>query len=178
MDINYLVSRVEYDPLTGVFTWKRRTDANVGAWWNTRFANKVAGGISKAGDTSYWTIRIDGTLFLAHRLAWMIYHGEVPNIIDHINMDTLDNRIENLRNVDRVVNGRNSRRKSNNTSGVNGVYWHKQIGRWCAEGHYTESGIHKKKFLGSFVNIEDATRAREVWEESEGNFTETHGKYF
>ena len=45
---------------------------------------------------------------------------------------------------------------SNNTSGVTGVYWHKQIKKWCAVIRING----KQKHLGSYDNFEDAKRAR------------------
>jgi hypothetical protein len=43
-----------------------------------------------------------------HRLAWFLVYGEWPiGVIDHINRDPLDNRIENLRDVDSRANSHN-----------------------------------------------------------------------
>ena len=53
---------------------------------------------------------------------------------------------------------------------------HGQNKNWVAEAYYTEDGVHKKKTLGSYKNLEDAASARRKWEESEGNFTDRHGE--
>lgn len=46
--------------------------------------------------------------YYAHRIVWLLVHGEWPTeIIDHINRNRNDNRIENLRDTNRVVNGLN-----------------------------------------------------------------------
>lgn len=42
-----------------------------------------------------------------HRLAWFLVYGYWPEIIDHINRDTLDNRIVNLRDVSIRLNQHN-----------------------------------------------------------------------
>jgi len=69
----------------------------------------------------YKTIYLGGKInkrFLAHRVLWVLWYGEYPNIIDHINNDTQDNRKSNLRNVDAKGNSANraepTRLKPNN----------------------------------------------------------------
>jgi hypothetical protein len=42
-----------------------------------------------------------------HQYAYWIIHREVPEVIDHINMDKLDNRICNLRASTPLENGQN-----------------------------------------------------------------------
>lgn len=40
----------------------------------------------------------------AHQLAWFLFNKEVPNVIDHIDRDILNNKISNLRNVNLQIN--------------------------------------------------------------------------
>lgn len=174
---------LDYDPVSGVFTWKQDRPIShfktVGAYrtWKSRFSGKVAGCQNQAGlNTKYVLIRVFGKPYLAHRLAWLFSYGVWPEFhIDHIDGDGQNNSINNLRDVPPDVNGKNARRKKNNTSGVNGVYLHKQTGKWCAEGHYTECGIKKKKYLGLFPCIKSAEAARLAWEEEQGGFSDKHG---
>jgi len=79
---------LDYNPLSGEFTWK------------VNASQKKAG--DKAGYTKgrYSQIGIGGRLFLAHRLAWLIFHGAEPEFqIDHRNQVKSDNRIANLRHA-------------------------------------------------------------------------------
>ena len=173
----------EYSSETGVISWKldrplyHFKDISSYKIWKGKFSGKVTGCVQLAsGNRYYKTIRIAGKLFLAHRLAWFLYYGKWPSShIDHMNGDSLDNCILNLREVSSSDNGKNANRKKNNTSGVNGVYFHKQNLNWVAEAHWTEDGLTKKKSLGSFKEIEDAAKARSAWEQENG-FTERHGK--
>jgi hypothetical protein len=78
-------------------------------------------------------------------------------VVDHINGDTLDNRRSNLRIVAHQNNMRNQAGpQKNNTSGILGVSWHKQRGKWNARIGHNGSKIH----LGLFDNLEDATKER------------------
>lgn len=78
-------------------------------------------------------VRIDGKYYLLHRLAWMYVHGEFPNgDIDHINRVRNDNRLTNLRVVNRCVNQQNRSLQVNNTSGVAGVIYGKKSNSWIA----------------------------------------------
>jgi len=134
---------LHYDPDTGVF-------ARLMSRGNTTKGN-IAGNIETNG---YVVIYIDGKSYKAHRLAWLYVNGYMPSDqTDHINQDRSDNRIANLREVDRVTNGRNQRRASNNTSGIEG----------------------KLKYLGLYKCKEEAhQRRREA--EKEYNFHENHGR--
>lgn len=174
---------LEYCPISGVVRWKENRPSN--HFFNesaykvyiARFSGKPAGHSIKIGNTSYLQIRIFSKLYLAHRLAWFLYYGVWPsNQVDHLDGNGENNAIWNLRDKPNYLNGRNCRMSKNNTSGVNGVYFHKQTRKWIAEGHYTENGLNKKTYLGVYSLLEDAEKARLDWEELLGGFTERHGK--
>lgn len=86
-----------------------------------------------------------------------------PNskVIDHINHRKFDNRKHNLRECTYSNNNMNRGLHSNNTSGVTGVSWNKNIEKWCA----TIRINGKQKHLGSFKNFEDAVKIRKEAEE-------------
>lgn len=181
LEHSFLIEALDYNQENGIFIWKERPVKHFNAMGsyrqtNKRFAGKQAGFIQNYSDNvSYLQIRLQNKLYLAHRLAWFYVNKEWPHIIDHIDRDGLNNSISNLRNVDSISNGRNCRLSKNNTSGYNGIYWNTAANKWCAEGHYTENGINKKKYLGVFENIEEAVRIRKQWEEDTGGFSEIHG---
>lgn len=80
------------------------------------------------------------------------------NSTDHINGDKLDNRAVNLRTCNSAENGWNRKRQKNNTSGHKGIYWHKRDKRWRVQIRVDG----KKKFIGNFMEIDDAVIARDV----------------
>ena len=66
--------------------------------------------------------------------------------IDHINHNTLDNQISNLRNCTLAENNKNVSSHKGSTSRFLGVSWHKQNKKWVA--NIKQGG--KVRYLGSF----------------------------
>jgi len=152
---------LHYDPDTGEFRWRVSRPGVK--------ADSVAGYLKPEG---YFAIKIDYTMYLAHRLAWLATYGEFPpEHIDHINHDRSDNRISNLREANFLENSRNQTIYKNNKSGCNGVGWRPERGKWRANIKVRNRMIH----LGYFAEKEDAISARKAAEE-EHNFHPNHGK--
>lgn len=76
-------------------------------------------------------------------------------LVDHINLDGLDNRRSNLRPATTAQNARNQRRYRNNTSGYKGVTWHRRDQNWQAYIRVDGCRHH----LGAHVTPEEAARA-------------------
>jgi hypothetical protein len=114
----------------------------------------VAGNFAGIG---YKQTRVDGKRYKNHRLIWLWHHGYFPeNDLDHINRVRDDNRIENLREVNRVCNLLNAKQRKSNRSGVTGVSWYKESSKWCAGIKIHSKRIH----LGLHDTILEAARAR------------------
>lgn len=77
--------------------------------------------------------------------------------VDHVNHDTLDNRMCNLKICSKIENLMN---KSSNTSGCCGVSWHKASKKWSAYINNKSKKVH----LGLFKNKQDAINARKTAE--------------
>lgn len=81
-------------------------------------------------------------------------------VIDHINGNTLDNRKSNLKFVTPKENNQNRLTLGKkNKSGVIGVYWSlgkRSLKHWVASIRHND----KPKYLGRFLHIEDAIKAR------------------
>jgi len=114
--------------------------------WTTRFLNKKAG--SYAG--IYVNISIKGSRHQAHRIIFLMHHGYLPKIVDHINGKTQDNRIENLRAATHTENLRNCKVPKTNTSGYKNVVWHSQRKKWNVKLTIN----HKNTSFGLYDDIE------------------------
>ena len=169
-----------YDSETGDFYWKPRprdmfkTLRSYNAF-NTRFANKKAGtphNVNPHGSGYItWGICVLGHYRIAARLAWFMYYGEWPkDQIDHINGNSIDNRIENLRDVTPGENNRNLSIYSHNKTGVMGV-------NLTSRGKFRARIIvyGKETALGCYSTLEEAAAARKEAEIKYG-FHENHGR--
>jgi len=139
-----------YDPETGVVRWKN--DMRKGGIK----AGTEAGYLRADG---YVEIRLGKRPFMAHRAAWFLHYGELPDCqLDHINRVRNDNRISNLRAASENTfhNNQNRAIGKNNTSGAIGVLWYAPKKRWIArikvKGH--------NKYLGMFKDFDEAVAAR------------------
>jgi len=137
---------LNYDPETGLFTWKKPTGrrAKVGA----RAGAKEGRG--------YRVIGIRGRNYKEHRLAWKWVYGVDPEEeIDHKNGVKTDNWIKNLREATSLQNKHNSSICKHNKSGFKGVYKHSQNGNWVANTTVNHKHIH----IGVFKTPEEASEA-------------------
>ena len=104
-------------------------------------------------DLFYFQHRTKQGIIEMHRFIMNFPKGKY---VDHINHNTLDNRKCNLRICNNADNIRNGKIRTNNKSGYNGICFDKSRNKWLA-------GIkvnYKRIFLGRYVNIEDAIKAR------------------
>lgn len=136
---------LNYDPETGIFTWKAGGRRHKGG--------SIAGRI----DRGYVVIDLNYKAHRAHRLAWLYVHGKWPDeVIDHINGVRNDNRIANLRDVTNAVNCQGFRSISpRNKTGYTGVSWNERLQGFTAARMVNG----KSKFLGVFNTAEEAANA-------------------
>ena len=82
------------------------------------------------------------------------------NEADHINGFTYDNRLRNLRDVNRCDNMKNTRLYDNNKSGYKGVCYNKRQKQWTAYINHNKKHIH----LGTFDSKNEAIKIRKAAE--------------
>jgi hypothetical protein len=136
-----------YDEQSGSLFWKPRGGAH-------RYGGKRAGTVNNHG---YVRVKMDGKDYAAHRIIWAIVHGEIPAgaLIDHINGDTQDNRLCNLRLATPSQNTANSFVSKRSKSGAKGCWYLPRTNRW--QSQIRQNGV--LVYLGTFKTKEEAEAA-------------------
>lgn len=143
-----------YDPETGgliMLTGKRR------------------GHPVKARLGRYLAVKFQGKQFVAHRVIWLLVHGEWPPfLLDHKDGDGTNNRLSNLRLATPQQNMSNMRVCKRNTTGIKGVST--KGNKFIASIYYN----YRKKHLGMFETKELAAKAyADAADELFGEFART-----
>ena len=157
------------DLLNELFTYDRETGEL--SW-------KMSKGTAKKGDVvgcdngrGYLRASINSKLYLVHRLVFLMHKGYLPVVLDHIDGNSRNNRIENLRPASKSQNQHNRKTGKNNTSGFKGVSYNKKTANFRAR----ISHLNKSIFLGHYKTPEEADVAvRAAREELHGSFS-NHG---
>jgi hypothetical protein len=164
LNVERLRQVLNYDPATGMFTWKVSLR-------NRTLPGDKAGYMNNQG---YMLCVIDQQKIRLHRAAWAIYYGTMPEgHLDHINGVRHDNRIENLRIATASENMQNTALRKNSTTKVKGIHLRKDTGKYSSS--ITVNGV--THWLGCFDNISDAKRARLAAENTLHPFNATERIY-
>ena len=117
----------------------------------------IKGGVSGClGSNGYLSTRISGVSYLNHRIVFLYHHGVLPHLIDHIDGNKLNNKIENLRAVSRSGNGQNQKKyQKHNKSKLLGVTFVKSHNLYRAQ--IKKDGI--QEYLGYFKDKTAAHKA-------------------
>ena len=108
--------------------------------------DKPAGYLSK----KYKIVSINYKNYLNHRIIFLWHHGYIPKEIDHIDRNSLNNKIENLREATQSENNCNQKLRVTNKSGLKNIHWASDKKKWIAK-----ITINKKtKFLGAYNDLE------------------------
>jgi hypothetical protein len=131
----------------GQLFWKKTTSKR-------SIAGNLAGYLTKRG---YWRVSINYKHYYTHRIVFLMFHGHLPKLLDHIDGNPLNNKIENLRAATSAENVRNSKLRNTNKSGIKGVCWDKQHKKWSV----TIMVSGKNYRIGRFKDLELAQLAIE-----------------
>jgi hypothetical protein len=113
-------------------------------------------GTTKVGwvnNSGYIQFEFNSKNYMLHRVIYEMRFGKIPENmqIDHIDLNPLNNKLENLRLCNQYQNRQNSRLNKNNTTGFRGVV---KTPNGNFQARFTENG--KKLYLGLFNTAEEA----------------------
>lgn len=147
---------LEYNPTTGILTRKYKYAQNV-------IAGKRACRPCNKKNQHHLNVSLCGRDYPAHRIIWLMQTGSFPKgHIDHIDHNEKNNAWVNLREVSQAENNRNNSKRSDNTTGITGVWIHNKYKykKYMAEIR-DSSG---KKHVKGFHTIQEAINQRKQWE--------------
>lgn len=123
-----------------------------------RYKGQKAGYVNNSN--GYLRLKIKATVYEYGRIAWALYYGEDPcqMLVDHIDRNPLNNRIENLRLVTKAGNNRNTKLRKDNTSGAKGVTYRRKTSKYIAQINVDRVKIH----IGCYDTVGEAARAAAV----------------
>lgn len=143
--LEYWKEYVRYEQSTGSIYWLKARFK--------KYANRPAG-YPRCGYLALTHLR---KKYPIHHLIWLFETGEYPNcLIDHIDGNTRNNKISNLRKVTRFENSRN--RKSHGAVKFLGVWQDKRKSKAFYSQIMFEGKVYR---LGRFPTAEQAAKARD-----------------
>jgi hypothetical protein len=151
MPVADLRKLLRYDRETGLLWWLVSTHG--------RRMHQPAGTASGG----YVSLMLNGRRYQAHRVIWFLENGDWI-MVDHRNLDGIDNRWDNLRPATKQENGRNSRGYAK--SGFKGVY-PTPSGKWVA----------RIKIGDRMVNFPSRVTAEEAYADYCAAALEHHGAF-
>lgn len=125
-------------------------------FWKKHFFRSLVGKEAGYFNNGYRYVRFKNKSYCSHRIIWFLIYGEFPKLIDHINGNRSDNRLENLRSCSYSMNSQNS--KYHRNGGPLGIFKRgdKYLVQLPKELLNKNSG---SRYLGSFVSLETAKSA-------------------
>ena len=144
---------ISHCPETGSLTWKRRGTKR--SSFNTAYAGRPA--LVTLSEHGYLVGEVHGIRYYAHRVCWALHYGSWPRgLIDHIDANKTNNRIENLRDVSFLENSGNRRPNRHKASGLPvGVREGHTSGTFLARIRRDNVEYH----LGTFDTVAEASAA-------------------
>ena len=102
--------------------------------------------------SGYMHVAIYRKCYKVHRIIYLMHHGYLPELLDHIDQNRSNNVISNLRPATSAQNAVNSKVKCTNTTSFPGVIWNKKNKNWRARVGFEGKRID----VGSFSDKNEA----------------------
>lgn len=97
-----------------------------------------------------YKVTVNKKPYKVHRIIFLMHYGYMPKMIDHIDGNPFNNKIENLRECTAQENNRNQKLALRNTSGFKNVTWSKSAKKWQVGFMLSNNYKH----IGTFEDIE------------------------
>ena len=119
-------------------------------------AGNIAGWETICNGRKYKKIKINKKTYYLHQIIFLYHYGFIPKYIDHADGNSLNNKIENLRDVSRTENLQNLKiaKSHNKSTGVLGAYLH-NCGKFMSRIKVNKKDV----YLGLFDTVEQAQQA-------------------
>lgn len=145
---------IKYDTLTQQLLHELFEYSEGKLFWKVRPASCVQVGdeVGSQNDSKYGylRVRLRDKRYMVHSLIFMYHHGYMPNLIDHIDGNSENNKIENLREATCSQNSLNKKVRTDSSTGVKNVAFYKPNGKFAVS--LSISG--KRKHIGYFDDLE------------------------
>jgi hypothetical protein len=139
---------------------------------SSKYSNKLIGKeFGCRNKDGYLEGIIDNHHISVHRVVFLMFNGFLPDFIDHIDGNIMNNKIENLRKCNLSQNNWNAKKRKDNKSGVKGVFWNKAAAKWSASIQVNK----KRVFIGYFSELTNAKNAIELAREDLHNEFSNNG---
>ncbi len=133
----------DYECSTGNLVRKVKTSNNTIVGSNVGWKNSEG----------YLNVRVDYVVYKVHQIIWLHVNGVWPSgVVDHINRNKTDNRIENLRDTTVHVNNINKGARKDSKTGVPNVTWRERDKKFYVACR--RNG--KQNYGGSFSTLSEA----------------------
>jgi hypothetical protein len=119
-------------------------------YWKKDKNGSRTGSIAGSKTDHYRTIKFNGKNYVLSRIIFFMFNGYYPKNVDHIDGDTWNNKIENLRASTSQQNNHNRRISSRNKTGVKGVSFCQQMKKYKVQITLN----YDQKHLGYFDDLE------------------------
>jgi hypothetical protein len=139
-------------PNEGKFVWKNASK------YHQDMNGKEAGFCQANRKKQYWVIKINNIPYKRGRLMYFYVNGKFPSpCVDHINGNSLDDRIENLRQATVIENAWNHKKRKRSVNLPMGIR-SMANGKFQARIGYKSKQIH----LGVFETVDEAKKVYEL----------------